>query len=116
MSGPGPPATSGTYAPAITVCAGAVLALPPGAEVVGGDGFCPVGAMAVDHHIFSTQYHPEFKSRPFKPSPPFYGLLLAASGQALLPHHSWSTVAPPETRTLIQGGAAGKPTWLMDES
>lgn len=27
------------------------------------------------------QYHPEFQSRPLKPSPPFYGLLLAASGQ-----------------------------------
>lgn len=37
-----------------------VLALPPGAEIVGGDDFCPVGAMAVDHHVFSTQYHPEF--------------------------------------------------------
>jgi CTP synthase (UTP-ammonia lyase) len=73
-------------------------------------------AKAVHPYYVGTQYHPEFKSRPFKPSPPFYGLLLAASGQALLPHHSWSTVAPPETRTLIQGGAAGKPTWLMDES
>jgi CTP synthase len=27
------------------------------------------------------QYHPEFKSRPLKPSPPFLGLLLAGSGQ-----------------------------------
>jgi CTP synthase len=27
------------------------------------------------------QYHPEFKSRPLRPSPPFHGLLLAASGQ-----------------------------------
>ena len=27
------------------------------------------------------QYHPEFQSRPLRPSPPFHGLLLAASGQ-----------------------------------
>jgi CTP synthase len=30
---------------------------------------------------FGVQYHPEFKGRPLKPSPPFVGLLLAASGQ-----------------------------------
>jgi CTP synthase len=30
---------------------------------------------------FGAQYHPEFKSRPLAPSPPFHGLLLAASGQ-----------------------------------
>ena len=29
----------------------------------------------------AAQFHPEFKSRPFKPSPLFRGLLLAASGQ-----------------------------------
>mmetsp|Transcript_12673 Transcript_12673/g.25843 ORF Transcript_12673/g.25843 Transcript_12673/m.25843 type:complete len:585 (+) Transcript_12673:104-1858(+) len=29
----------------------------------------------------AAQYHPEFQSRPLKPSPPFHGLLLAASGQ-----------------------------------
>jgi CTP synthase len=28
-----------------------------------------------------TQYHPEFLSRPLEPSPPFLGLVLAASGQ-----------------------------------
>eukprot|EP00617_Octactis_speculum_P028084 CAMPEP_0185753270 /NCGR_PEP_ID=MMETSP1174-20130828/11988_1 /TAXON_ID=35687 /ORGANISM="Dictyocha speculum, Strain CCMP1381" /LENGTH=551 /DNA_ID=CAMNT_0028431029 /DNA_START=192 /DNA_END=1847 /DNA_ORIENTATION=+ len=30
---------------------------------------------------FGTQYHPEFKSRPLNPSPPFLGVVLAASGQ-----------------------------------
>lgn len=30
---------------------------------------------------FATQYHPEFMSYPNDPSPPFYGLLLAACGQ-----------------------------------
>ena len=35
-----------------------------------------------DHpYFFATQYHPEFKSRPGRPSPPFLGLLLVASGQ-----------------------------------
>jgi CTP synthase len=32
---------------------------------------------------FSVQFHPEFKSRPGRPSPPFLGLVLAASGLAL---------------------------------
>ena len=35
-----------------------------------------------DHPFFvATQYHPEYKSRPNRPSPPFMGLILAASGQ-----------------------------------
>lgn len=34
------------------------------------------------HPFFvACQYHPEFKSRPGRPSPMFMGLLLAASGQ-----------------------------------
>lgn len=36
-----------------------------------------------DHPYFvATQYHPEFKSRPGKPSPPFFGLVRAACGQS----------------------------------
>ena len=35
-----------------------------------------------DHPFFvATQYHPEFLSRPLKPSPPFLGLVLAACGE-----------------------------------
>jgi len=35
-----------------------------------------------DHPYFvGTQYHPEFKSRPGRPSPPFLGLMKAAVGQ-----------------------------------
>eukprot|EP01090_Pellita_catalonica_P004664 TRINITY_DN14484_c0_g1_i1.p1 TRINITY_DN14484_c0_g1~~TRINITY_DN14484_c0_g1_i1.p1 ORF type:complete len:563 (-),score=118.91 TRINITY_DN14484_c0_g1_i1:378-2066(-) len=35
-----------------------------------------------DHPFFvGVQFHPEFKSNPHSPSPPFYGLLLAASNQ-----------------------------------
>ena len=39
----------------------------------------------LDNHPFfvGVQYHPEFKSRPGRPSPPFLGLLLSASGQTL---------------------------------
>jgi CTP synthase len=31
-------------------------------------------------YFVGTQYHPEFKSRPSKPSPPYLGLLKASSG------------------------------------
>ena len=37
--------------------------------------------------FFATQYHPEFKTRPTKPSPPFYGLLMASSNQKI-PNYS----------------------------
>ena len=38
--------------------------------------------MELENHPYfvGTQYHPEFKSRPNRPSPPFLGLLMAASG------------------------------------
>ncbi len=32
-------------------------------------------------YFVGVQFHPEFKSRPLKPSPPFVGLMLAASGK-----------------------------------
>jgi len=38
---------------------------------------------AAHRYYYGTQYHPEFKSRPGVPSPPFYGLVLAASKLAL---------------------------------
>ena len=31
-------------------------------------------------YFVSTQFHPEYLSRPLKPSPPFLGLILASSG------------------------------------
>ena len=34
----------------------------------------------VHPYYLGCQFHPEFKSRPQKPSPPFYGLVLAACG------------------------------------
>ena len=37
-----------------------------------------------DHpFFFGTQYHPEFKSRPNRPSPPFHGLIKAALGREI---------------------------------
>ena len=41
--------------------------------------------MELDSHPYfvGTQYHPEFKSRPYRPSPPFLGLLMAATGQEI---------------------------------
>ncbi|XP_073984268.1 CTP synthase isoform X4 [Rhodnius prolixus] len=37
----------------------------------------------LDKHLYyvSTQFHPEYLSRPLKPSPPFLGLILAAGGK-----------------------------------
>ena len=41
--------------------------------------------MELENHPYyvGTQYHPEFKSRPNRPSPPFLGLLKAAVGQKI---------------------------------
>ena len=36
----------------------------------------------LDHPYFvGVQFHPEFKSRPLEPSPPYLGLLLASCGK-----------------------------------
>lgn len=37
----------------------------------------------LDNHPYyvATQYHPEYLSRPLKPSPPFLGLILASVGK-----------------------------------
>lgn len=42
-------------------------------------------------HIYyvGCQFHPEFRSRPLKPSPPFHGLILAATGR--LEDHLYKT-------------------------
>jgi CTP synthase len=44
-------------------------------------------------YFLAAQYHPEFKSRPLKPSPLFYGLICAASG--VKPEYT----PPPATST-----------------
>jgi len=37
-----------------------VVELPPGAQVIGGDAVCPIGAYAIGDRAFALQYHPEF--------------------------------------------------------
>ena len=36
-----------------------VLALPPGAQLLGGNEECPVGSFAIGPAVMTTQYHPE---------------------------------------------------------
>jgi CTP synthase len=56
--------------------------------------------------FFGVQYHPEFKSRPTQPSPPFLGLMLHACGL-------WSDDLPVQalsafnTVAAVRGGAGG---------
>lgn len=53
-----------------------------------------------DHPFFvGVQYHPEFLSRPIKPSPPYFGLLLASAGR--LTHY-------------LQKGCRLSPRWVSD--
>jgi GMP synthase-like glutamine amidotransferase/GNAT superfamily N-acetyltransferase len=50
-------------APALTLYAAhdeQVVELPPGAQVIGGDPACPVGAFAIGDRAFALQCHPEF--------------------------------------------------------
>lgn len=44
-----------------------------------------IAELPLSQHPFyvGCQYHPEFKSRPLQPSPPFHGLILAATGTLL---------------------------------
>jgi CTP synthase len=44
---------------------------------------CEILELANHPYFVAVQYHPEFKSRPGRPSPPFLGLVLAASRQPL---------------------------------
>ena len=44
---------------------------------------CEIMELEGHPYYVGTQYHPEFKSRPNRPSPPFLGLLMAAVGQKI---------------------------------
>lgn len=44
------------------------------------DNRMEVAELSSHPYYVGCQYHPEFQSRPLKPSPPFLGLLLAATG------------------------------------
>ncbi|MGV3552060.1 type 1 glutamine amidotransferase [Rhizobium sp.] len=37
--------------------------LPDGAEILGGDAHCPIGAYRIGDHVFATEYHPEMTHR-----------------------------------------------------
>uniref|UniRef100_A0A673ZB32 CTP synthase n=1 Tax=Salmo trutta TaxID=8032 RepID=A0A673ZB32_SALTR len=48
-----------------------------------------------DHPYFvGVQYHPEFTSRPIKPSPPYFGLLLASAGKLQSYLHKGCRLSP----------------------
>ena len=42
---------------------------------------CEIMELEGHPYFVGTQYHPEFKSRPYRPSPPLLGLLMAATGR-----------------------------------
>ena len=44
---------------------------------------CEIMELEEHPYYVGTQYHPEFKSRPGRPSPPFLGLLMASIGQKI---------------------------------
>jgi len=50
-------------------------------------------------YYVAVQFHPEYLSRPLRPSPPYVGLLLAASGQ-LTEYLSSPAVAPRSRQKL----------------
>lgn len=70
-----------------------------------------------DHPYFvGVQYHPEYISRPMKPSPPYFGFLLAATGKLQgfvnrgfrkSPHMSYSESSDDELAQLSESSAAG---------
>ena len=52
--------------------------------------------------FFACQYHPEFQSRPFRPSPPFHGLVAACAGK-------WTRKDKQETsKTNSSSSSSGK--------
>eukprot|EP00633_Aureoumbra_lagunensis_P007702 CAMPEP_0197320566 /NCGR_PEP_ID=MMETSP0891-20130614/60747_1 /TAXON_ID=44058 ORGANISM="Aureoumbra lagunensis, Strain CCMP1510" /NCGR_SAMPLE_ID=MMETSP0891 /ASSEMBLY_ACC=CAM_ASM_000534 /LENGTH=564 /DNA_ID=CAMNT_0042812037 /DNA_START=206 /DNA_END=1900 /DNA_ORIENTATION=- len=54
---------------------------------------------SVHPYFFGVQYHPEFLSRPQKPSPPFFGLILAAIGR--FDRYYKINLAPPTKKPRI---------------
>ena len=65
-----------------------------------------------DHPFFvATQYHPEYKSRPGRPSPPFMGLVLSASSQL----DEYLTLDAIGLRVNAPGGFLQSPLKAMKE-
>ncbi|KAG7265079.1 hypothetical protein CRUP_003437 [Coryphaenoides rupestris] len=60
-----------------------------------------------DHGYFvGVQYHPEFTSRPIKPSPPYFGLLLAAAGKLQSYLLKGCRLSPRDTYSDHSGGSS----------
>ena len=75
-------------------------------------------------YYLGTQFHPEFKSRPNRPSPPFFGLIATASGRTellgqagrewqkhetdSLSQFQFSPMSPSHARLLHSPASAGK--------
>uniref|UniRef100_A0A8C1T549 CTP synthase n=1 Tax=Cyprinus carpio TaxID=7962 RepID=A0A8C1T549_CYPCA len=61
----------------------------------------------LDHPYFvGVQYHPEFTSRPIKPSPPYLGLLLAAAGGLPAYLQKGCRLSPRETYSDRSGSSS----------
>uniref|UniRef100_A0A6Q2XGL6 CTP synthase n=1 Tax=Esox lucius TaxID=8010 RepID=A0A6Q2XGL6_ESOLU len=60
-----------------------------------------------DHPYFvGVQYHPEFTSRPIKPSPPYFGLLLASAGKLQSYLQKGCRLSPRDTYSDRSGGSS----------
>uniref|UniRef100_UPI00398F3199 CTP synthase 1b isoform X2 n=1 Tax=Pristiophorus japonicus TaxID=55135 RepID=UPI00398F3199 len=60
-----------------------------------------------DHPYFvGVQYHPEFTSRPMKPSPPYFGLMLAAAGKLQRYLERGCRLSPRDTYSDQSGGSS----------
>ncbi|XP_068611295.1 CTP synthase 1-like [Brachionichthys hirsutus] len=60
-----------------------------------------------DHCYFvGVQYHPEFTSRPIKPSPPYFGLLLAAAGKLQSYLNKGCQLSPRDTYSSGSGNSS----------
>ncbi|XP_068179215.1 CTP synthase 1-like isoform X2 [Antennarius striatus] len=62
----------------------------------------------VENHCYfvGVQYHPEFTSRPIKPSPPYFGLLLAAAGKLQSYLNRGCQLSPRDTYSSSSGNSS----------
>ncbi|XP_048468872.1 CTP synthase 1-like [Rhincodon typus] len=69
----------------------------------------------LDEHPYfvGVQYHPEFTSRPMKPSPPYLGLMLAASGKLQRYLEKGCRLSPRDTYS-DQSGSSSPDSEIVD--
>jgi len=79
-----------------------------------------IGSPITTHpFFFASQYHPEFQSHPHRPSPPFFGFVLAASGQSSRIPMAHAPVVKRKPRGLSTGsysGTSSTPPRVADSS